>query len=224
MQETKRLYWSDPYQVEFEAEVLDVIQTEFGTALVLDQTCFYAMSGGQVGDTGSLADERVRDTRYADDTKTVIYHYMEGECSLKKGDRVVGAIDWERRHKLMRIHSLVHVLGIVFEKNYGEQRCIGSSVNEKKGRIDYEFFDELDVEKLTKEVQSVVDRGLNINCGPSKEDASRRIWDMPGFGDMPCGGTHPENSSEIGKIKLKRKSLGKQGQRIYCSLIENAAA
>ena len=220
MKKTKRLYWDNPYQKEFDAVVVDVVKTDYGDAVVLDQTCFYAMSGGQAGDSGLLNDYRVRDTRYHDDSKTIIYHYMENETKLKAGDKVHGVIDWDRRYKIMRNHTLVHVTDIIFEKEYGKGMDIGSNVNEKKGRVDYEFFDEIDIEKLTKNVQEVLDKDLEIICVPSAESEDKRIWIMKDYADMPCGGTHPKKSSEVGQIKLKRKGLGRQGQRIYCKVVD----
>lgn len=216
---THRIYWNAPYQKEFDAKVIEIKDSEFGKVVVLDQTCFYAMSGGQTGDSGTLNGERVRDTRYEDNKKQVIYHYLEAEeTELKVGDEVHGEIDWDRRYKIMRLHSLVHIMGILFEKEYPGNTVIGSNVNEKKGRADWEFFEDIDIEKLQNQTQEAIDTKADVTTKGSSEDEERRIWDMAGFGTMPCGGTHVKNSSEIGKIRLKRKSLGKQGQRVYCML------
>ncbi len=220
---TTKLFTEDAYQTTCTAKVVEVKTDEEGRQIViLDQTVFYALSGGQPGDTGTITGpygaEKVIDTRYASDEKVLIYHYVESPTQLQVGDEVSCEINWERRHRLMRLHSLLHIAGMVFEEMYGKQECVGSNMNVEKGRFDYKFFDQIDIEQLTSRTQQLIDEGREITTRGEEGNEVRRIWNMEPLGDMPCGGTHPRSSSEIGKIRLKRKGLSSQGQRIYCML------
>ncbi len=219
---TIKLFTQDAYQKECEATVIEVRKDDEGRQIIiLDQTVFYAMSGGQPGDlgviTGPEGAEQVIDTRYAANEKVLIYHYLAEETKLKVGDKVQCQIDWDRRYRLMKLHSLVHIAGLVFEKRYGKTECVGSNISDK-GRIDYKFFDSIDIEWLTNETQKMIDESHDITTRGEERNEVRRIWEMSDLEPMPCGGTHPKNSSEIGKIRLKRKGLSSQGQRIYCML------
>lgn len=223
---TKKFFSEDAYRKECSASVIEVRNDEAGIprVVILDQTVFYAMSGGQPGDSGMLkglvGEERVQDTRYLDDDKTLIGHVLENETRLKAGDSLQVLIDWDRRYRYMRLHSLVHIVGLLFEKQYEKQKCIGSNIADK-GRIDYDFFGNIDIERLQKETESLITEGHDIKTYGNSGDEAKRIWEMQPLGTMPCGGTHVKNSREIGKIELKRKGLGKQGQRIYTMILDH---
>ena len=95
---TRKLYWEDPYQVEFDAVVLKID----GNRVILDKTCFFPKGGGQVGDIGEINGVKVVDTQ-KDETYTAT-HILEKEPPFKVGDLVHGKIDWERRYKIMKLH------------------------------------------------------------------------------------------------------------------------
>ena len=111
---TEALFREDGYLAEAEAEVLHV--NERG-GIILDRTVFYATSGGQPGDTGKLmlADGRVVDiaATITGETKDEIIHVPATDAGLAPGDRVKLQIDWERRLKLMRMHTACHLLTVV---------------------------------------------------------------------------------------------------------------
>ncbi|GEM_PF-2237971 len=221
---TKKIFVDAAYQKDCEATVVEIRNDEAGIPriVILDQTVFYAMSGGQPGDTGFVTgphgEERVSDTRYVDNEKKVIGHFMDGTTKLKVGDRITGKIDWGRRYRHMQLHSLVHISALLFDQQCGLQKCIGSNIADK-GRIDYEYFGEINVEALQKQAEHLIQEDHAISTHGDGDDEVKRIWEMQPLGTIPCGGTHVKSSREIGKIELKRKSLGKQGQRIYCQVL-----
>lgn len=222
---TIKLFNNDPYLKNCEATILEILPDQEGInrIIVLDQTVFYAMSGGQPGDRGAIiasgGTEEVLDTRYADPEKTIIHHFMATETRLQVGEKVNCMIDWDFRYRNMRLHSLIHIVGMAFEEMVGEQKCIGSNISDR-GRIDYEYFGSIDLNMLTQEVRRLIEGRHDIHCTGDPGDEVKRIWFMEPLGEMACGGTHPKNSSEIGDMDIKVKSLGKQGQRIYCELLE----
>jgi len=206
-----RLYDKDHYLAEFDAKVSEVD----GLNVVLDKTAFYAQSGGQAGDWGTINGEAVVDTRIIEG---IHVHIMTGEPSFSVGDDVHGVIDWDRRYRIMKIHSASHIMEHFFYKNFGVLERLGSNVDDKKDRSDYRADERLDPEKLNKtedEINAFLAEGHEITI--EVEDDGTRTWRCGPVEDH-CGGTHVRNTSEIGMIKLKRKNPGRGKERVETSL------
>lgn len=191
--------------------------------IVLDRTIFYATSGGQPGDTGYL--ERANGERIAiaatihpDGDKTVIVHVpAEGASKPEVGEALTAVIDWERRHKLMRMHTALHLVTVVLP-----YPITGAAVGEDKGRVDFnlpEVPDAAEVEaKLNALVEAahpvsaewITDEELEANPGliksmnvkPPMGQGKVRLVRIGDIDLQPCGGTHVANTSEIGRLKL----------------------
>jgi Ser-tRNA(Ala) deacylase AlaX len=182
---------------------------------VLDQTAFYPESGGQAGDKGTLNGFTVVDTQLIDGMHV---HVMEEETDLKTGDLVKGVLDWERRYKIMRIHSASHVMEHVFYKNFGVLKRLGSNVDDKKDRSTYVSKNKLDPDLLRKtedEVNQFLSEGHDVKIDVDEEGI--RSWTSGPYQDF-CGGTHVKNTTEIGLITLKRKNPGRGKERVETSL------
>jgi len=206
-----RLYDEDHYLAEFDAKVSEIN----GLNVVLDQTVFYAKSGGQAGDKGTINGEEVVDTILVDGKHV---HVMAEEPGFNVDDSVHGAIDWDRRYLTMKIHSTSHVMEHFFYKNFGVLERIGSNVDDKKDRSDYKTDDRLDPEKLKKtedEINAFLSEGYEITIDVAEDGL--RTWRC-GPIEGHCGGTHVRNTSEIGLIKLKRKNPGRGKERVETSL------
>jgi alanyl-tRNA synthetase len=214
---TKKLYWETPYQKEFDA-IVDRIDAN---KVILNQTCFYPKGGGQVGDTGELNGIRVVDT-IKNDANEVI-HILEKDPGLRSGDMVHGKIDWERRHKIMKLHSAAHIVYNFMQQVYPGVRVASSGiVDGRKDKQDYMFPGEWDKEKLT-----IVEKYANDFIVADKEIKNWtdtdgiRHWLVEGMPEMKCGGTHVRNTSEIGRVTVKRgKKPGAGKERIEISLAE----
>ena len=211
---TERLYDADHYLKTFTARVLGLRDG----GVLLDRTAFYAEAGGQAGDTGTLGGERVIDTKIDEDG--VIVHHLEDPPGFKMGDVVEGVIDWERRYRIMRLHTASHIMEYFLWRRYGYMERTGSYVDDKKDRADYVHEDRLDPGKL-KAVE--VDTNEFLAEGhPVKievDDEGMRHWSC-GPVEMLCAGTHVRNTSEIGVIKLKRRNPGRGSERVETSLVE----
>ncbi len=208
---TTRLYNEDHYLAEFDAKVSEID----GLNVVLDQTVFYAKSGGQAGDRGTINGEEVVDTLLVDGKHV---HVMAEEPGFNIDDSVHGAIDWDRRYLIMKIHSTSHVMEHFFYKNFGVLERIGSNVDDKKDRSDYRTDGRLDPEKLKKtedEINAFLSEGHEITIDVAED--GMRTWRCGPIEDH-CGGTHVRNTSEIGLIKLKRKNPGRGKERVETSL------
>lgn len=191
--------------------------------IVLDRTIFYATSGGQPGDTGYLeraGGERIAitGTIHPDGDKTVIVHVPAADTARPEvGEALTAVIDWERRHKLMRIHTALHLITVVMP-----YPITGASVGEDKGRVDFnlpEVPDSADIEaKLNALIEAahpvsaewISDAELEANPGliksmnvkPPMGQGRVRLVRIGDIDLQPCGGTHVANTSEIGRLKL----------------------
>jgi alanyl-tRNA synthetase len=214
---TRRLYWEDPYLREFDATVLKVEDS----GVVLDQTCFYPRGGGQTADLGQIQEVRVVGVEKNEALEIV--HILEREAPFKVGEKVHGVVDWNRRYRIMRLHSAAHIVYYLMQQIFGEECKPASSglLDDQKERADYWFADKLDKEKLKKveeEANRIIAEGRLITTW-TDQDGESRFWKMDPFPVMACAGTHVKNSSEIGKIRVERgKKPGKGRERIEISL------
>ena len=230
---TEKLYWKDAYMKDFTARVIS--KTE--QAVVLDRTAFFPEGGGQVADTGVLNDIKVFDVRKQDED---IAHFVEEISNFAIGDEVTGRIDWDRRYKIMRLHTAAHIVFFCF-RDFFDKNCTASSgrVNEEKERSDYLFTKELNLEDLKiveNRANEVISKGLDVKIWFEDTETRevnpwtgavapitsglRRKWRIEGFPEMECGGTHVRKISEIGNIALKKaKNPGGGRRRIETRLI-----
>ncbi|MFY3247329.1 alanyl-tRNA editing protein, partial [Achromobacter xylosoxidans] len=196
----------------------------------LDQTVCYAHSGGQAGDSGTLtlADGRVlalTDTVYADERRRIVHVLAEGVAPPPVGERVTVAIDWPRRHRLMRLHTCLHLLGALVPAP-----VTGCSISPDSARIDFDLpestLDKADLtERLNALITAATDVTVNaitpeelaaqpdlvrtIGAAPPAGTERIRIIEIPGVDRQPCGGTHVANTGEIGAVtvtKIEKKS------------------
>lgn len=238
---TEELFSTDAYARTVEAIVTEVTET----GAVLDRTVFYARSGGQPGDTGSLrwegGEARVIDTVKDRDR---LVHILDGQPA-PVGAAVVAEIDWDRRHVLMRTHTALHALsGIVF-RDYGA-RVTGSNM-EVGGvaRMDFEL------ETITPEFGREVEEKLNAELGADRPvhvsflpradaladpDLIRtkvnlipesvdpiRVIDIEGLDKQADGGTHVRSTAEVGRVRVvKTDNKGKGFKRMRIELADTS--
>lgn len=210
---TNRLFWEDPYQDKCEANVVKINNNE----IVLDQTVFYAFSGGQASDVGTINDIPITEARKAG--KDIIY-ILESPPEFNEGDKVNIKIDWDNRYRLMKLHAASHIIYFIFQEKTGIKKLIGSNVTKDKGRLDYEHPES--ISELLPEIESkaneVFTQNAEIKVYPDEADPGKRWWECMGW-KVPCGGTHVKNTNEIGNIRLKRKNIGSGKERIEIYLL-----
>ena len=202
----KLLFYEDPYLKQANAKVIDIE----GNVVWLDKTIFFAESGGQESDRGYINDIRLIDMRPDD-----FGHVLAEKPGFKVGDTVTLKLDWERRYKIMRLHSAAHIVYFAVKEVLGELEIIGSHVSEEKARLDYAF--EGNISKYFPQIMEVVNKALaeprDIIIYRHPENPEIRIWKL-GEWEVPCSGLHVRNTSEIGSIRLKRRNLGRGKERI----------
>ena len=206
---TRKIFWEEPYQTEIETTITRVKDND----VMVDRTIFYALSGGQESDCGSINSHRV--VRARKDGKEIIYTVEDGH-DLQPGDHVTMAIDWERRYRLMRLHFAAEVvLELVSQTLKGIEK-IGAHIARDKARIDFMWKENISrmFPGLEKDARKIIRANLEIVSAFSDEDAEQRYWKIEGFACVPCGGTHLKRTGEIGDLALKRKNIGKGKERI----------
>lgn len=232
---TKPLYLYDSYLREFEAR----IEQATGNQIILDQTAFHPLTGGVACDTGYLTkgDVKYKVTRVeiSKETKDII-HTLEKEADLNQGDLVKGILDWERRYRLMRLHTAAHLIAAIMYSDYNAL-ITGGQVDFEHAKLDFnlprtdrEIF-EAAVEKATKEASRGVplkiyflarDEALKMpgvvklaeKMPPQEKEL--RIVEIPGIDIQADGGPGVKNTSEIGEIRLlKIENKGKNQRRVY---------
>jgi misacylated tRNA(Ala) deacylase len=236
---TECLFRDDSYLKECAARVVAV--TEQG-GIVLDRTVFYANSGGQPGDTGALttADGKtvpIANAVYTDAAKSEIAHVpAAGAPALSVGDAVSVAIDWDRRHARMRMHTALHLLSAVLP-----YAVTGGSVGEAESRLDFDIPEAgLDKDAIAAKVNEMIASGvavsdrwisdaeLEANPGlvktmsvkPPMGTGRVRLIEIAGLDLQPCGGTHVRTTAEIGPVRVTQiEKKGKQNRRVRIALV-----
>lgn len=231
---TECLFREDSYLKECAARV--VALTEQG-GIVLDRTVFYATSGGQPGDTGMLtasngAQVPIATAAYTDADKTEIAHVpVGGAHALRVGDAVTAAIDWDKRHARMRMHTALHLLSAALP-----YAVTGGSVGDTEGRLDFDIPEAgLDKDEITARLASMIaadaavssrwisDAELDANPGlvktmsvkPPMGTGRVRLIEIAGLDLQPCGGTHVRTTREIGAVRVTQiEKKGKQNRRV----------
>jgi misacylated tRNA(Ala) deacylase len=227
------LYLRDAYLASFQATV---VACRDG-AVALDQTAFYPTGGGQPHDTGTLEDLAVTDVRKEGE---LVWHTVTGQAP-SVGARVRGAIDWERRHRLMRTHTAMHVLcGVIW--NEWHVPVTGGNMEPLSARMDFEF-DPLPegfaarVEQLVNEAiardhridvsfvpraSAVLDADLirtKVSLIPESVQEIR-VVDIVGLDKQADGGTHVRSTREVGTFRVvKTESKGKGNKRLRVEIV-----
>ncbi|MGR5433627.1 alanyl-tRNA editing protein [Vibrio owensii] len=212
---THKVFWDDPYQVELESTVSRVD----GPCIELEESIFYAESGGQESDAGTIGGIQVIK---AEKQGLSIVYTLEREPKFQAGAVVTTQIDWARRYALMKLHFAAEVILEVVTHRFPEMNKVGAHISADKSRIDFEWHESVKplLSELQQQAQSVIDSHADIISDFSDTSEQRRYWKVDGFAQVPCGGTHLKNTSEVGRIQLKRKNIGKGKERIEISLVE----
>jgi alanyl-tRNA synthetase len=213
--------------------------------IVLDQTPFYAESGGQVGDTGILktgtATVNITDTRKLDDI--FLHNAVINNGKIAVGDTLFAKVDKERRMAIMRNHTATHLLQAALRKVLGEHvQQQGSAVDNERLRFDFTHPQSL-TEKQKAEVEEEVNRMVKDDVKVEKTEVTMdearkkgalaffaekygqkvRVVHVPGCSTELCGGTHLENTGEIKLFKISSESAIAQGiRRIEAVTASNA--
>jgi len=239
---TELLFQTDSYLNTFEAKVIAVDPEKMG--LVLDNTAFYPGGGGQPADTGTITfDNKVSEVIKFMRSDGEIWHILSDDLP-NVGQSVLGNINWRRRLQLMRTHTAMHILCGVIWRDYQAQ-VTGGNMEPLGGRMDFEF------EQMNRELVEEIERNINLEVKKARgievkildrEEANKipdlirtkinllppnlkqiRTVDIKGLDLQADGGTHVNNTSEVGYIRITEyKSKGRINKRLKIQLEEGS--
>jgi misacylated tRNA(Ala) deacylase len=236
---TELLFRDDAYLRTATARVLAV----GARGIELDRTVFYPLGGGQAGDTGALVragGERISiaDTRKGETPDSVLHILASGAALPEPGETVSLEIDWPRRHRLMRLHTALHLLSCVIVAP-----VTGGNIAPDKARLDFDIeLAALDAARIESETNRLIASGRltetawitdaeldaqpelvkTMSVQPPRGSGRVRLLRIPGIDLQPCGGTHVANIAEIGAIRVvKIRSEGRHNKRVEIVLAES---
>ena len=228
----ERIFEDDAY-----ARACDAVVISAGAdGIHLDRTVFYAMGGGQPGDTGVLrledgAEAAIVDARRGESPGDVVHVPAEGAALPAAGAKVTAEIDWQRRHRLMRIHTCLHLLCAVVDGP-----VTGGQISDGKGRLDFDI-PELTLDKaeitaalnrLIEENHAVRPRWITedelaaepelvktMSVRPPMGQGRVRLLEIEGVDLQACGGTHVAATGEIGRVEVRKiENKGRHNRRV----------
>ena len=210
-----KVFWDDPYLPHLETTVADVD----GDNVALTETIFFAFAGGQERDHGTIGGLEVLDARW--DGPDIVYR-LPHKHGLRAGDEVAVVIDHQRRNRLLRLHMATEIVLELLTQAHPHLVKIGAHISVDKGRID--FATEYPLSDWLVDVAATANKMIETDIAIERDflDGSdtRRYWRISGFAQVPCGGTLPERTSEIGPIELRRANPGKSKERVEIRLVE----
>ena len=225
-----KLFEANAYLKEFKAKIININIEE--KTIELDNTAFYARSGGQPGDIGQIIVENqnieVEDTIKKDNKIINIINKTE---NLDKGIEIIGKINWEKRYKHMKMHSALHLMCSVIPLG-----VTGGQIGYEKSRLDFNDPEkEINKEEIEEKINSLVKDDYKItseiidskildeqpelvrtmSVKPPQIDGKIRLIKIGNVDLQPCGGTHVKSTAEIGSIKIgKIENKGRMNRRV----------
>lgn len=234
MTETLATFSEDAYRQSCAATVRETL----AEGVVLDQTVFYPLGGGQPGDTGVLraGDGRewaVSDTRKGEGGR-ILHVLADATAPPASGTALEAQIDWDRRYAHMRMHTCLHLLGAVLR--FG---VTGGQIGAAKSRLDFDTHEDIDKDRVTAAVNALIKANhpvrsrwiteaeldaqpelvRTLSVKPPRGVGRIRLLEIPGVDLQPCGGTHVAATGEIGPITVtKVENKGRHNKRVVIAL------
>lgn len=230
---TKKLFWEDAYRREFSATVTKIE----GTAVFLDQTCLNPRGGGLVSDTGTLNGLPVMEVVKAGEE---LAHVVAEAPPFHVGETVRGQLGWERRYRIMRMHTAAHLLSNVVNRETGAL-ITGNQIDVDMSRVDFslEDFDKERMQVYIAKVNELIARDLPVRTYFLKREEALQIPGMiklaqamppvvlelriVEIGDVDRqadGSPHVARTGEIGRVEfVLAENKGKTNRRVYYTVL-----
>ena len=170
---TNKIFWEDPYLTRLETRIASVD----GADVTVEETIFYALSGGQESDHGTIGGMRVLQARK--EGKDIVYT-LEANHDLRPGDVICIEIDWERRYKLMRLHLAAELVLELVYQNFASIEKVGAHIAQDKARIDFEWQGSIaqTLPSVKEKALAIVKADKEIISAFSNKQNQWRYWEM----------------------------------------------
>ncbi|MFP4178737.1 MAG: alanyl-tRNA editing protein, partial [Spirochaetaceae bacterium] len=216
----EQLYYTEPYTVEFTAEVKAIERGKKGAAVQLDRTAFYPEGGGQPADLGTIGGVEVKDVKKAEGR---ILHYLsfpieELEERFKEGEEVSCRIDWKRRYDFMQQHTGQHLLSAVMYRDFGYHTVSIHQGSESTSiEIEADSLEEHKILQIEERVLQLISENRPVKAfwidekeAPSydlrrepKVSGTLRIVSVEGYDAVACGGVHTATTGEVRLVRCE---------------------
>lgn len=229
---TQTLFQKDAYLRCCSATVIE----SSPDGIVLDRTVFYATGGGQPGDRGRLRFQdreiAIETARYRRDDGEILHVPATDSELPAPGTEVEAGIDWDLRHRHMRMHTCLHLLGAVLK-----YPVTGGQVGAEKSRLDFDMPEPPDKDEIDRALNALIEADhpvtsrwideadldpaliRTMSVKPPTGVGRIRLLDIPGVDLQPCGGTHVRSTAEIGPVEIvKIEKKGRQNRRVQVAL------
>ena len=228
---TKELFRKDSYLKTCNATITSIDER----GIQFDQTVFYPHGGGQLGDTGSIVQadgSRIEiSNTIKDKDSDELLHVVDDITPFNPGESATLNLDWDRRYKLMRFHSCLHMVCAMIDAPVN-----GGSIQEDRARLDFDLREPLDKLQLTEKLNALIQKNAKLSmrwisdeelaanpdlvrtmsvAPPKNSEGTIRLVEFEGIDLQACGGTHVASTGEIGRMLVKKiENKGKQNRRI----------
>jgi len=202
---TKILFHEDAYLKEHQTKVTKLE----GKRVLLEETIFFPQTSTEPGDVGKINDCKVVGLKKEGDE---IWHILNKLPLFREGDTVNLQLDWNKRYKMMKLHSALHLLAGVFDLQFKE-RAVAGVVKSNSAYLvfKHELTDEI-IQKALEQANEDIREGLEIKTYEDEKRKGFRWCQVGSYIPIPCGGLHVKNTREIGELILREKIIeaGKQ--------------
>lgn len=233
---TEAIFENDAYQKDCLARVVEIDPE----GIILDRTVFYPVGGGQPGDVGWIAwgdggRLPVSGTRRREDGQ-IIHLASTDEPWPERGEEVQAILDWDLRYKHMRMHTCMHLLGVVLPHG-----VTGGNITATRSRLDFDMEDPVDKDAVNQQLNELIQAGhpvstlwitgdelaaqpelvRTLSAAPPKNAGRIRLLKISELDLQPCAGTHVKNTAEIGLASVvKTEKKGRHNRRVHLELAE----
>jgi len=208
----RKVFWDNPYQHTLQTSITAVD----GNTILFDATIAYSFAGGQESDKAFINGMPILDSKMEGN---LIYYTLPDNHGLHVGNEVEMTIDWPRRLQLMRLHFAAELILEIVTQNYHLEK-VGAHIAEHKARIDFKSDTNISSHfpDILAKYNEIIMSDRIIEKGYFDIANQRRYWQIDGFAQVPCGGTHVNSTAEVGFVALKREKPGKSIERIEIRL------
>lgn len=234
---TVKQYHLEPFLYKVNAQVKKIV----AKGLILDKTISFAEGGGQIGDSGTIINQKTKKQYHYTDTTKVpgrvlhlsdfptitvendIIHHIESQylTEFEVGDHCEIVLDLEKRQNISFNHTAIHIALMAAEKIRPQLRksIYGAKINDSYGRLDFKLgsrFSVDEMEKINEYANEIIKKELDIKIFAHLEEEEALYWECGDF-VIPCGGTHAINTKQLGEIIVRRKNIGKNADRLIAT-------
>ena len=204
---TKKLFYEDAYIKKHQTKVVKIK----GNKILLKETIFFPQTSTEPGDIGRINDYKVVELEKEGEE---IWHIIDKTSLFKEGDTVNLELNWDKRYKIMRLHSGLHLWAGIFDSRFKERAVAGIVKSNLAYLVFKHEIDDNIIQKTLEQANEDIKKELEIKTYEDEKKKGFRWCKIGNYIPIPCGGLHVKSTKEIGKIILKEKIIEQGKQKL----------